>query len=142
MNSPHKAYPYSDHCAIRIMPHHTSLGHSGTRLMVLEGPCLTTARGQSMGRHAVGPTTHPTIKKFPPPKKGYRCSPCRAIRIQLHHTLFNNSVKRLMVPGGGHWMTLRGQLKEGSGSGRHVASASSQKIGHRLPRWAIQAEPR
>jgi hypothetical protein len=64
----HKAYPCSARRAIRITPRHTSLGHCVTQLMVLGGPRPTTARGRSKGRHAVGTTTHPTVKKFPPPK--------------------------------------------------------------------------
>jgi hypothetical protein len=82
---PHKVYPCSACCAIRIMPHHTSLGHSVTWLMVPGGLRPMTARGQSKGRHVVGPTTHPTIK-VPPSPKGYRCLPRHAIQIQPHHT--------------------------------------------------------
>ncbi len=64
-----KAYPCLARRAIHITPRHTSLGHSVMRLMVPGGPHPMTARGQFKGRHAVSPTTHPTIKN-PLPQKG------------------------------------------------------------------------
>jgi hypothetical protein len=58
-------------------------------------------RGQSKGCHTVGPTTHTTIKK---PKKRV---PMPASSCDLE-----DSMKRLMVPGGGHQTTSRSQWKE------------------------------
>ncbi len=47
--------------------------------------------------------------KPPPPWKAYRTKP--------RHTSRLDSVSRLMVPGGGHRTTVRGQAKEGLGHG-------------------------
>jgi hypothetical protein len=117
-------YPCSTHRTIHITPCHRFLGHSVMGLLVPGGPHPATARGRSKGRCTVSPTTHPTIKKSPPPK-GYRCLPRCTIRIQPHHTLFKDSVTQLMVPGGGHRTMSRGQSKEDLGGGQHVTSAST-----------------
>jgi hypothetical protein len=131
MYSPHKAYPCLARRAIHIMPHPTSLGNSVTQPMVPGGPRPTTARGQSMGRHAVGPTTHPT--KPPPPKKnGYRCLPRHAIRIQPHHSSFKDSVKRLMVRGGGHRTTF---------NRRRVQAVADMLRVSKAENWPLLATP-
>jgi hypothetical protein len=71
-------------------------------LMVPGGPRPTMVRGQSKGRHTVGPTTHTTIKNTPPKRLPMLALLCDS----------EDSMKRLMVPGVGHQTTSRGQWKE------------------------------